>query len=158
MPVATDFPINGVAGVDFSRVDSVQKHPLGWTLHSVGGTLRKYVRAGATVAQYDALTYDSEGINDWQPTSGANQGVYGVCPVSGVADNYFFWAIIKGKANVKVAATITAGAHLASTATAGTLDDVAAAAADAQAAASGVGVIAFLDDSPSAGIALVHLQ
>jgi hypothetical protein len=82
-----------------------------------------------------------------------------VCPVSGVSDNNFFFAIVNGPANVKVAGTVAAGAHLAAVATAGTLDDIADAAdAGALAAGAGVGVVVVTDDSPSAGIALVFLS
>ncbi len=146
-------------GVEFNDVDTVQKHALGIELQCDDGTRRKYVRAGAAVAQYDALKVDvAEGAYDLDPTGAVLQPIAGVCPVSGVADNNFFWAIVRGKATVKVAATIVAGAHLVSTATAGTLDDTAAAADVATAASAGIGVTAVVDDVPSAGLATVVLS
>lgn len=148
-----------IAGIDVERVDDVRAHPLGLKVECSDGTTRRYVRAGAAVAQYDALVQDfAEGVFDWQPVAAADTTVLGVCPVAGVADNYFFWAIIAGPAFVKVAATIVVGAPLVPVATAGTLDDTAATAANALAMSSGVGVVAVLDDSPSAGIAKVYLS
>lgn len=145
-------------GIKATDVDSVQKHALGIEVDFDDGTRRRYVRAGAAVAQYDALIIDfAEGKFDWQPSAAADVPIVGVCPVSGVSDNYFFWAIVKGPANVKVAATIVAGAILVPIATAGTLDDTAATAANALAMGAGVGVIAIADDTPSAGIASVMI-
>ena len=148
-----------ILGVNPLNVDTAQQHELGLELFFNDGTTRRYVRAGAAVAQYDALKVDfAEGQNDFQPTAAALDAVAGVCPVTGVSDNNFFWAIRRGPANVKVAGTIVAGAHLVPIGTAGTLDDTTAAAGEAQAAASGIGVVALVDDSPSAGIALVMLN
>jgi len=155
------FSVGGkLLGVNPLNVDTAQQHELGLELDFSDGTTRRYVRAGAAVAQYDALKIDfAEGINDWQPTAAALDVVKGVCPVSGVSDNNFFFAIVNGPANVKVAGTVAAGAHLAAVATAGTLDDIADAAdAGALAAGAGVGVVVVTDDSPSAGIALVFLS
>lgn len=145
-----------ILGVDPLVVDTTQEHELGLELDFNDGTRRRYVRAGAAVAQYDALIVDqAEGPFDWQPSAAADVPIVGICPVSGVSDNYFFWAITKGVAYVKVAATIVAGAVLVPIATAGTLDDTAAAAGNALAMAAGIGVIAIVDDTPSAGIAKV---
>lgn len=152
-------PQQKILGIEVTDVDTVQKHALGLEVDCDDGTRRRYVRAGAAVAQYDALIIDfAEGPYDYQPSAAADTPIHGVCPVSGVADNNFFWAVVQGKTNVKVAATIVAGAPLVPTAVAGTLDDTAATAANALAMAAGVGVVAIVDDTPSAGIAQVVLQ
>lgn len=147
-----------LVGVEFNDVDTVRKHALGIELDCDDGTRRKYVRAGGTIALGDALTLDAaEGHYDYHPTSAADQPVLGVA-VTAVADNAFFWAIVRGKATVKVAAAIVAGTPLVPTAVAGTLDDTAAAVGNALAAGSGLGVIAVADDVPSAGLATVVLH
>jgi hypothetical protein len=145
-------------GCKFTQVDTAAKHALGIEVDCDDGTRRKYIRAGAAIAANDALKVDvAEGAYDLDPTSAAAQPIAGVA-THAIADNSFSWVIVRGKATVKVAATIVAGAHLVSTGTAGTLDDVAAAAADAQAAAAGIGVTAVVDDVPSAGLATVVLS
>lgn len=144
-------------GIEFNDVDTVAKHALGLKVSCDDGTERRYVRAGAAIAANDALTQDfAEGIYDWQPTSAVDTPVLGVAPFL-VADNSFFWAIVSGTAFVKVAAAIVVGAVLTPSAVAGTLDDIALTAANAGGAAGGVGVLAVLDDTPSAGIAKVLL-
>lgn len=144
-------------GIKLAQVDDTQKHALGIQVDGDDGCRYRYIRAGAAIAANDALTVDAaEGHYDFHPTSAANQPITGIAVVA-IADNKFGWVKTGGKATVKVAAAIVAGAHLVSTGTAGTLDDVAAAAADAQAAAAGIGCIAIADDVPSAGLATVLL-
>lgn len=163
MPTPGPAVTQKLMGVDVNVVDTVRKHELGLTLDFADGTRRRYVKASGAIALNDALVMDTAVLTAAVPyvvktSSAALQPIAGVCMVSGVADTNFFWAVVGGKANVKVAAAVAAGAHLATTATAGTLDDVAAAAADAQAAAAGIGTTVLIDDSPSAGIALVLLS
>lgn len=152
--------INPIAGIDVLRVDPTQKHALGIEVKCVDGTTRKYVRAGAAVALGDFLKVDTaEGSYDFDPTGATNQPCAGVCPVSGVSDNYYFWAIIKGKvAGAKLAAGTAAGAQLGSTATAGTFatKTIGGAFAQAeiqavQAMAVGVGVLCTVAESGGTG-------
>lgn len=145
-------------GIDITLVTSDQRHELGIEIDCDDGTRRKYVRAGAAVAQYDALIVDvAEGHYDLTPASAANQPIAGVAPYA-MTDNYYGWVIVRGKATCKVAATVVAGAPLVTTATAGTLDDTAGTADNALAAASGIGVILVADDTPSAGLGTVILS
>lgn len=157
MPVATPSAV-GFIGVDVTRVDTVQKFPLGQTITTANGGRYRYIRAGAAIAQYDALKADAaEGAFDWQPTAAADEGILGIAQVA-IGDNEFGWVLIEGKGFVKVAATVVAGASLVTIATAGTLDDTAAAAGNALATGVGVGVTCIADDSPSAGIAAVFVS
>jgi hypothetical protein len=145
-------------GIDFTQVDAVgaPKHALGLEVDCDDGTRRKYIRAGAAIAATDALKVDfAEGSFDFDPTSAVAQPLAGVATVA-LADNEFGWVIVRGPAIVKAAATVVAGAHAASTAVAGTLDDVTAAAADAQAAAAGIG--AMFRTVTGSGVATVILS
>jgi hypothetical protein len=147
-----------VLGVDLLATHTVAKHAVGMETTCDDGTRRKYVKAAAAIAANDALKINvATGPYFFTPTTAALDPVAGVAAVA-IASGSFGWVIVSGKATVKVAAAITAGAHLAATATAGTLDDVTAAAADAQAAAAGKGVVAIVDDVPSAGLATVVLN
>lgn len=145
-------------GIRFVQVDTVQKHALGIEIDCDDGTRRRYAKASGSVAQFDALTVLTTTQNNVITTSAASQPVVGVCPVSGVATTNFFWAIVKGPAVVK-AATVVALASLVTTATAGTLDDTAASAANALASSSGLGVWSVTaDGTPAAGQARVFLS
>jgi len=114
-----------VLGVD---PDSVQtsaegaRHNLGLELTFDDGTTRRYIRAGAAIAQYDALHRDyAEGAYDLHPTSAVAQPVIAVAP-NAIADNGFGWVIVKGPATVKVEDGVVAGEFVVTTAVAGELD------------------------------------
>jgi hypothetical protein len=134
-----------VLGVDILQVDTVQQHALGLEIQMDDGNVYKYVRAGAAIALGDVLKVDvAEGPNDYDPQVAADIPHAGCWPstrAAAIADNSFFWALIKGNASVKAAATVVAGTPAISTATAGTVDDTAATAANALAMASGVGAV-----------------
>lgn len=136
-------------GIDFARVDTEQQNELGVRIEANDGKVFRYVKAGAAIALGDVLQWDFvEGTWEVQPTSAADQTPCGAWPNenvsttqvrAAVADNSFFWMQCGGDALVKAAATVVSGAPIATIATAGTVDDTAAAAGNALAAASGVG-------------------
>lgn len=98
------------------------KHELGLELLFNDGTTRRYVRAGAAIAQYDALHIDyAEGVNDYHPTTAVAQPVQAVAAVA-IADNGFGWVIVRGPATVKVEDGVAAGEYVVSTAVSGELD------------------------------------
>ena len=89
-----------------------QRHELGTVIECNDGSTRKYFKANAAVAQYDALIWDtSAAINVVIPSAAADIPIVGIAPIA-VTTQYYFWAIVGGKANVKVAAAVTAGAAL----------------------------------------------
>lgn len=153
-------------GIDIVRIGSVQLHSLGSIFVQDNGRVFKYVKAGAAIALGDALVNDvAEGSFDVHPSSAVDQVLCGAWPNEGdgvgrarvaITDNFFFWMQVSGDALVKAAATVVAGAPAGTTATAGTLDDVAAAVGNALAAGSGVGAI-FLT-ATTAGFARVQLS
>lgn len=145
-------------GIRFDQVDTVQQGALGIEIDCDDGTRRKYIKASGTIAQFDALTPIATTQHQWASTTAANQGVTGVCPVSGVATTNFFWAIVRGPVVVK-AATVVALTQLVSTGTSGTLDDTAASAANALGSSGGCGVTAITaDGTPAAGQCRAYLS
>lgn len=112
-------------GVDPDSVQTAAdgaKHELGIELSFSDGTVRKYVRAGAAIAQFDALHIDfAEGANDFHPTTAVAQPVMAVAP-NAITDNGFGWVIVKGPATVKVEDGVVAGEFVVTTAVAGELD------------------------------------
>lgn len=147
-----------VLGINFAQIDAVQKNELGLEVRGNDGRTYKYVKAGAAIALGDALISDGvEGVFDYQPSSAADQSVLGVWPADGgrvaVTDNYYFWCVVGGYVVMKAAATVVVGAPAITTATAGTVDDTAATAANALATAAGRGLI--FQTTTTAGLATV---
>jgi hypothetical protein len=133
-----------------------QVFPLGALFDAGNGNFFQFIRAGAAIAQYDALELDeAEGPNDFHPTSAVNQPVHGIAQVA-LADNKFGFMQVRGVATVKVAAGFAAGLVATTTAVAGTLDDVAP-AADATVAAFAAGVRPFSITAISGGTATVRI-
>lgn len=133
-------------GIEFTQVDAgpVFPHTLGIEVYCDDGTKRKYVRAGAAIAPGDVLKVDTaEGPNDFDPVSAADQPIAGAWPSAFpvVADNSGFWVVVGGDVSVKSAATVVPGAPVVTIATAGTVDDTAATAANALASGAGLGGI-----------------
>lgn len=99
-----------------------------------------YVKAGATITQYQALQYDPAVDDGYQviPTAAVTDELAGVAEAGGASSGNFFWMTVKGPATCKIATGATAGQGLAPSATAGVLaapanTDVAAIRAKAQA-------------------------
>lgn len=116
-------------GIDPERVYTAaeiaangHKHTLGVEYLFDDGSTRRYVRAGAAIAQYDALTRDyAEGSHDYHPTTAVAQPVYAVSPVA-IEDDGAGWVIVQGPATVKVEDGVAAGEYVVSTAVSGELD------------------------------------
>lgn len=156
--VAQITPSIKVLGIDLSAVDTTQKHELGLEVNCNDGTRRRYVKATTTVAQFDACTQTIVN-NVIASTTAASQPVVGINVLAGVSGAAsFFWLVVRALTVVVKAATVAALAPLVSTGTSGTLDDTAASAANALAAASGAGVWSLtVDGTPAAGQATVSL-
>jgi hypothetical protein len=81
-----------------------------------------YVKAGASIAQYDAVRFSGSalGYDDVRPTSAVAQVVLGSADAAFASGDYGF-ILHKGIGTVKVAVGTAAGSSLVSSATAGTL-------------------------------------
>lgn len=148
-------------GVDVVRTSSTQLHEIGARYAEPNGREYRYVKAGAAIALGDALVLDTaEEAYAHTPSSAVDQVISGFWPAEGgraaITDNFFFWALVGGDVLVKAAATVVAGAPYGTTATAGTVDDVTAAAGNAMASASGRGGV-FLTTT-TGGLARVEVQ
>lgn len=156
--VAQITPSIKVLGIDLSAVDTVQKHELGLEVKCNDGTTRRYVKATTTIAQFDAVTQTAVN-NVVASTTAVVQPVVGINVLSGVSGAAsFFFLVVRALTVVVKAATVVALAPLVSTATSGTLDDTAASAGNALAAACGAGVWSLTaDGTPAAGQATVSL-
>lgn len=148
-------------GADVTRVTSTALHALGATYQESNGRTYRYVRAGAAIARGDCLVADTaEEIYAHTPSSAVDQVISGFWPEESgrgnITDNYYFWMAIAGDHSVKAAATVVAGAPYTTSAVAGTVDDIAAAAGNALASASGRGGI-FLT-ATTGGFARVEIS
>lgn len=138
-------PARKLLGVDVTRTDTVQQHEPGVRIHGSDGRTYVYVANAAAIALGDVLTQDYAS-GTWNmkttpasadaPMNGAwpNEGGRAAITVAG-----FFWMLVGGDALVKSAAAVVVGAGIATIATAGTVDDTAASAANAFSAAAAVG-------------------
>lgn len=148
-------------GINFTQIDATRKQELGLEVDGNDGRRYKYVQAGTAFALGDALiSLGSSGVFVYQTSSAADQPVLGVWPADGgrvaVTINYFCWVVVRGYAQVKAAATVVVGAPAITTATAGTVDDTAASAANALATAAGKGLI--FQTVTTAGLAIVLIS
>jgi hypothetical protein len=144
---------NSPLGIDVTLVTSTAKHELGLKVYDPANPQNRYqyVRADDAITQYQAVGLDfaaggsgsaTDVPNLVTPTSAVNESIEGIAQVAFSA-GYYGFILIEGTGTCLTAAAIaSAGIHLVSTATAGTLDDTAAAAANALAQAGGRGVIA----------------
>lgn len=113
-------------GINVRQVDTTAKHELGMevsdveggegtvtktyypngitsltteTLYKSGSKRYRYVRADAAIAQYDACKMkldESDAPNAVVKTAATTDLVSGICEVSGVAQDYYFWLTIHG--------------------------------------------------------------
>lgn len=96
--------------------------PLGATLVDANGNEYTYVKAGATIAQYDAVRFQGSalGWDDVRPTSAVAQPVVGAAQAAFASGEYGF-VLTSGVGTVKTSGTVAANVQLVSSATAGTL-------------------------------------
>lgn len=108
-------------GIDFTAVDSTQKHALGIEVDCNDGNRRKYIRAGAAITAKQVLKVDyAEGPNDFTPTAAVNEMIAGVSEVA-MTDNYFGWVVVKGSVVALMENGAVAGDRQGSSATAGSV-------------------------------------
>lgn len=115
-------PYLGVSG-DTTRRTTTQEMPYGAVAFGPDGSSWVYVKAGATIAQYDAVRFQgsSLGYDDVRPTSAAQQYVIGVAD-AGFASGEFGFVQQSGRAVAKVINSTAAGSCLSPGTTAGTLE------------------------------------
>jgi hypothetical protein len=104
--------------------------PLGTRAFASGGREYMFVKAGAAIAAKDALRFglSATGTDDVRATSAANQHVIGAADGTAFASGDYGFMLTKGYTTVLATDSITAGATVISSATAGLL--IAAAGTD----------------------------
>src|SRR5262245_12956762 len=133
-------------GITPSQVDAVALFPVGTEVddprNGFTGNRIKYCRANGTIAVGDCVTADvsfataAERHATVVSTSAVSQVIEGAndnATVS-ISSGQFFWATVKGRAQIKTSA-VTAGSTVGTSATGGTLVNITASAAYAQAEA-----------------------
>jgi hypothetical protein len=110
------------AGGDTARSTTAQT-TLGSLAQDDAGNVYRYVKAGATIAAYDALKFQGSaaGWDDIRPTAGVSEVVVGAATAAFASGEYGY-IIVSGVATVKVAVGTAAGSQLGSSATAGSLE------------------------------------
>lgn len=114
-------PTAFVPGSD-TRRDTTAQTTLGSRAYDISGNEYTYVKAGADIAQYDAVRFagSATGYDDVRPTSAAGQVVIGAATAAFTSGQYGY-ILTRGVATVKVVVATTAGVALVPNATAGTL-------------------------------------
>jgi hypothetical protein len=107
---------------DSTRRTTTQEMPLGTKAYGPSGSEYVYVKAGASIAQYDACTFQGSatGYDDVRPTSATQQYIVGVADTAFSSGDYGFLQS-KGVCTCKVNTSDAAGSLLVTKATAGTL-------------------------------------
>lgn len=97
--------------------------PLGTRAYASGGREYVFVKAGASIAAKDALRFglSATGTDDVVPTSAAHQFVVGAADGTAFASGDYGFMLAKGYTTVMATDSITAGATVRSSATAGVL-------------------------------------
>lgn len=121
MPNLGSLP-NGAPHNDTER-STTALFPLGAKVFDALGNEYTYVKAGASIAQYDACRFAGSalGYDDVRPTSAVSQGVLGVATAAFSSGDYGFIVTRGAGITAKVVNSTAAGALLGSTGTAGTL-------------------------------------
>lgn len=126
-----------ILGVDPTRVTATAEFNLGTECvdprtNDFPGNVIRYVRAAGTIAANAAVRRDATSASEPNAvlaTSATGQVIQGVAIAamssSASNNNVFGWITIHGKSNVLTLAVAAADTMLATTATAGTLDDLA---------------------------------
>lgn len=126
---------DAILGVDPTRADAAAQFTLGTEsvdprTSDFPGNVIRYVRAAGTIAANAAVRRDATAATEPHAvlaTSATGQVIAGVSIVALASQgtNIFGWITIHGKSNVLTAAVAAADTMLTTTATAGTLDDLA---------------------------------
>lgn len=127
---------SGVFPIDSTHRSTTQALPLGTRAFASGGREYVYVKAGAAIAAKDAVRFglSALGLDDVRPTSAVDQFTIGAADGTAFDDGAYGFILTKGYTTVLATDAITAGASVASSATAGLL----AAAADTDINRAGV--------------------
>lgn len=123
-----------------TRRSTTATYALGTKAVDTAGNEYTYVKAGATIAQFDPLKFNGSalGYDDIRPTSAAQQLVVGAATAA-FASAEFGFIITKGFATVKTVVATAAGSLLVTGAVANQLE-----LADATDFAGGRGVVALV--------------
>lgn len=115
----TSFPVDST----WRGQTNIYGIPLGTRAFASGGREYVFVKAGASVALRDALRFglSAAGYDDVRPTSAVDQYVVGAADGTAFSSGDFGFMIVKGPTTVLATDSITAGASVASSATAGLL-------------------------------------
>lgn len=107
---------------DTSVTSTSAQNAIGLRAYDKSGNEFVYVKAGAAIAQYDAVRFAGSalGFDDVRPTSATGQVVLGAAQVA-IASASYGWIQTKGIATAKVVVSTAAGSSLVTNATAGTL-------------------------------------
>lgn len=123
--VNTNFANAGKVGVKIGETSTTPLFALGETVDGANGKEWVYVRASATIAVSDVVTFDESYSTVVAPLSTANDARgdrVGVAPV-GFAANDYGWLQVKGPCTMNVLASCAANVRINTTATGGSLDD-----------------------------------
>lgn len=115
---------SGVFPIDSTHRSTEAQVPLGTRAYASGGREYVYVKCGATIAAKDALRFypgDATGVTDVRPTSAAHQFVVGAADGTAFATGEYGFMLAKGPTTVLCTDSITEGASVRSSATAGLL-------------------------------------
>lgn len=158
-------------GVDPTRADATAQYALGTETddpraNDFPGNRIRYVKAAGTIAANAAVRKDftaSDEPNAVLATSATGQVIDGVAlaALASSGTNQYGWITVHGKATCLTAAVAAAGTMLATTATAGTLDDLATdtnVTAVVIAAMAGVPVVSVDSTSATDGTIEVWLE
>ena len=85
------------------------------------GNTWRYIKAGANIAQYDAVRFQGSalGWDDVRPTSAVAQPIVGVAQAAFTSGDYGF-VLVNGVGSMKTTGTLAANVQVVSNATAGT--------------------------------------
>lgn len=106
---------------DVTTRSTTPLNAIGTRVPDTDGNIWRYIKAGASIAQYDALRFQGSalGWDDVRPTSAAAQPIIGVAQAAFSSGDYGF-ILEKGIGQMKTTGTVAANVQLVSNGTAGT--------------------------------------
>lgn len=115
----SSFPVDST----WRGATNVHGLPLGTRAYASGGREYVFVKAGANIAALDALRFglSATGVDDVRPTSAAHQFVVGAADGTAFTSGDFGFMLTKGATTVLATDSITAGATVRASGTAGLL-------------------------------------